>query len=97
MWDCSRFCKLGYSIFDHHDVLCTVITMYKNWDLFIHTLLNSVCSHCRSQFNQLQTKVSNGSPLIIRIRRGNLFKDALSEAKKDTFNAAKKIKVSEII
>ena len=54
-------------------------------------------SHDQSLLKQLQAKLSNSPSMVIQVRRSDILKDALQEAKKKTFVPDKRIKVFYVI
>ena len=73
----------------------SITSVYFNFHIF-HLLYCTLTVFSSNQHSQLQAKLSNSPPMVIQIRQNNIFKDALKETKKDTFNPEKRIKVCEL-
>ena len=59
--------------------------------MYINLCCNS--SYDQNALLQLQSQLSNSPPIVIQVRRSDILKDALKEAKKKTFAPEKRIKV----
>ena len=63
--------------------------------MYVCMYINLCCSSSYDQnaLLQLQSQLSNSPHIVIQVRRSDILKDALKEAKKKTFAPEKRIKV----